>query len=1232
MSSETPMLPDPDDVLAGIPRRRVVKIRRTAPNDDTLIGTGYLVDATTVITAAHCTHVKGTGEAAKRLEAFSASDGSGIEVVDLVEDRELDVAVITVATASDDDPPFRSTVFARVDRDHVGTLENCSCVGYPNFAKDPRAGVRDLAEVHATINQTDGAEAGYLTAVDLRLPSGKPADGGALPYGGFSGALVFHQHRAVGLVVDYRPALGENAMRLVPFDRIARSAVAERLGIAGPDELPTASQSDTEEAARQAIRDALSPADIARICRLQVEDAITALSRRRGVDLEHRIDRPSLDAVRESVVDPRHRMSVVIGQAGFGKSTELAKWAQDSASPALLVRASEVGPEAGDLSTAAEAVLRRFTAAAAELDASDEEARRAGAILARFDRRLDMLVRLGGPLTILLDGFNEFRWRDMTRTPSDWVSDSLRWLESRGARAIITTRPERWSQVGSAADPKDVNEQRIDVFTADEGETARERLGIQVPSPLFRLPLAAGLLSGLGADLTVSSLDDVVRVFVHNKCEKIAVSLDVDRSEFWQRLRRMAHTMYQNEQDTVTHDEAMASFSDVERRRLLEEQLLIRVESGDLHGADRYRFVYDDVGEWVQGTTIDLESVFGTAELPPGTRAGPLAAALRTLAARPDTGVDAVVPYLDSLVQRALSHDRMAPLVLRAVFSKVPDTRPYLDLLPSVDDVEAEESIWRYSLSADFWATLAMPYEHRLEYLRAMAGGEGGGEWSALVFPFDPASWLMAERLDQDPTARAIIGWIEDDHQSARRALVRFLDDEKPLGRTPWIVGPARFGELITACLWRTRMDHPDDLLDRLAERGETGPDWLDLCRRLFAAAPIETLEDAVDRWLADEPMAQAAVMVAIDVRGLSAFGPRVRSRLVEFLEAACQGRNDIRPSVALSALLADADTADDWAGAFVESVRAQADAPLDPLAGLLAGSPHAESIEIVHLAMRSPDHDRLSTLIWTLARAPLSLPDAVYAEVANAATDRVAADVDALEPKTVLTRKVASTNGESTQERYVRAPIGVDGTSAVQTTFATGESESSRVTADTIRVEPLAWALGVLVSELLRDRASLEAELLDAVERVLRAGGFDEAGLVDALTQPEALRDEPASGRRLLLALTARGTGAEVVLRHLVANGATHRLDAELAAAIAGRLRPSAMDIVIVQSAAATAESEATIRQFVDLTRAPGRRTKELLAAPPAEWSAAVERVGKKYENDEPEANALANWFNRRF
>jgi tetratricopeptide (TPR) repeat protein len=136
----------------------------------------------------------------------------------------LDVAVLRLAS----DAPveeIKPPTFARVNRTISGMLKDCEAIGYPLFQRDPERKVRGTSEVHGAIYQTDGAETGRLL---LREPLIRPGHGpfgdSQSPWGGLSGALVFHAGRVLGIVVEHNPRQGDAALQLMAFDALIDEA------------------------------------------------------------------------------------------------------------------------------------------------------------------------------------------------------------------------------------------------------------------------------------------------------------------------------------------------------------------------------------------------------------------------------------------------------------------------------------------------------------------------------------------------------------------------------------------------------------------------------------------------------------------------------------------------------------------------------------------------------------------------------------------------------------------------------------------------------------------------------------------------------------------------------------------------------------------------------------------------------------------------------------------------
>jgi Trypsin-like peptidase domain len=251
----------------GVLLDRVVAVVAELPAGQEQIGSGYLVSGRSALTAEHCTRDKSRPDRiAKRLKLVRPFDGASAEVTrPIVRDTSLDVAVLRVEDApwNADFPPL---AFARVDRTQAGKLEDCTGVGFPLFQRDPLESARGTAEVHGTVYQTDERETGRLLMREPLIrpgPMAQPHSRSAVesvdtvesPWGGLSGTLVFYEGHAIGVVVEHHPRQGDNAIRMIGFDRIASSDDIRRLlALATPEALPWATEEVAQPGALSARR------------------------------------------------------------------------------------------------------------------------------------------------------------------------------------------------------------------------------------------------------------------------------------------------------------------------------------------------------------------------------------------------------------------------------------------------------------------------------------------------------------------------------------------------------------------------------------------------------------------------------------------------------------------------------------------------------------------------------------------------------------------------------------------------------------------------------------------------------------------------------------------------------------------------------------------------------------------------------------------------------------------
>ena len=241
----------------GIPSDRVVAVVARLDTGQVQIGSGYLVSERLVLTARHCVVDKKTLRAARSLRVSRRSGGPEAVVTLRAAGSQLDVAVLAV-----EDPLWAVTVasepplFGRVDRSRAGELHGCQAIGFPLWQLDPQDRGRNAAELHGMIRATEDVEPGLLVMrdpllLDVAIPDTVTAEDRAdrSAWGGLSGALVFHEGMALGVVIEHRPWKGGSALTILPVERFASGpaggdpstvAVAAALGLPPADKMPLA--------------------------------------------------------------------------------------------------------------------------------------------------------------------------------------------------------------------------------------------------------------------------------------------------------------------------------------------------------------------------------------------------------------------------------------------------------------------------------------------------------------------------------------------------------------------------------------------------------------------------------------------------------------------------------------------------------------------------------------------------------------------------------------------------------------------------------------------------------------------------------------------------------------------------------------------------------------------------------------------------------------------------------
>ncbi|MFC7813471.1 trypsin-like peptidase domain-containing protein [Streptomyces sp. NPDC057367] len=271
-----------------------------------------------------------------------------------------------------------------------------------------------------------------------------------------------------------------------------------------------------------------------------------------------------------------------------------------------------------------------------------------------------------------------------------------------------------------------------------------------------------------------------------------------------------------------------------------------------------YRFVHEELADWLQGTHLDLAEALRAlvhrgatpqhahARPVPHHRIGPVVEAVLLLARQ--HGIPQLALTLEELVG-ALDenpHSWWAARLLTEVLTRVPDATPYTDVLRLLADGIAERSgegpAEQGEFGPAFWTVLRLPEATRLDLLRRLVLADGP--------PREPGPRHLdtaARLLAADPT-------------TVQPLLVRWFDDERPLPATPH----ATVATAAQALLHTHRHRGLDALTDALADSAHRRADEL---LAVLSEEEPSALCRAVERWARDERPERRAQSVAHGLR-----------------------------------------------------------------------------------------------------------------------------------------------------------------------------------------------------------------------------------------------------------------------------------------------------------------------------------------------------------------------------
>ncbi|MEU6736873.1 trypsin-like peptidase domain-containing protein [Streptomyces physcomitrii] len=526
----------------------------------------------------------------------------------------------------------------------------------------------------------------------------------------------------------------------------------------------------------------------------------------------------------------------------------------------------------------------------------------------------DRVARLardaGRPLLLLLDGPEEMP-AALAQRLADWSAAGSGWLRDTGAQLVVACRAEHWEQAGAHFPARQLYGRgtgqlpacvRLGPLTGTEASRLRALHGLDASAldPAgARHPLALRLLADVRRAMPGQAPgrptgEEILGAHLDLVCLRIAARLAQRQQPTGGRaVARLAARVSgqvheaarrclapgQGELDRAGFEE-LFPWSTGWAAAVLAEGLFVPAGEG-------YRFADEEVGDWIQGTHLDLDAALRALvharrtrpeEAPaprsavpqqrrrrsqrrrppqpepplplPRHRIGPVVQAMLLLArergpARLGAHLAELIEATDELTQvgehgEAAAGDAVwwSARLLAEALTRSPDARPHLSVLRML---AGRVVVWRTEgrrtpgdFGPDFWAALALPEEERFDLLRRLVVADGA--------PGSDTRYLdaVAALLRADPVSR-------------QRRLTDWFGDERKLAATP----AATVAAAAQALLHTHRGLALDELVEALVDCAHVRAD--ELLATLAQEEP-SALCRAVDRWAHDErPARQVA-------------------------------------------------------------------------------------------------------------------------------------------------------------------------------------------------------------------------------------------------------------------------------------------------------------------------------------------------------------------------------------
>jgi WD40 repeat protein len=227
----------------GVDGDRVVQVVALdgGSGGDARLGSGYLIGADLVLTAAHVVH-RAREVVVRRVLGRTRDAEAGAQVVWIDPDLLVDVAVLRLAPGAGESGAFPMNL-ARVGFGRVEGLVECGAVGFPLFmlrrdAPGPQAGGRLVfRDTHHALGSVTAISGRYGGTLEVQVPAPREdPDPSVSPWEGMSGAAVFAGGVVVGVVCAHHRAEGAGritARRVEAWYDLAPTVLAELRDLLG---------------------------------------------------------------------------------------------------------------------------------------------------------------------------------------------------------------------------------------------------------------------------------------------------------------------------------------------------------------------------------------------------------------------------------------------------------------------------------------------------------------------------------------------------------------------------------------------------------------------------------------------------------------------------------------------------------------------------------------------------------------------------------------------------------------------------------------------------------------------------------------------------------------------------------------------------------------------------------------------------------------------------------------